>query len=321
MRSVTQDSPVQFSTALVLPTLNAECYLPRLVPALKALSPAPDEILIIDSSSDDDTARALSVAGFHVHVIPRESFGHGRTRNLAVSMVRAQVVMFMTQDVMPHDPGLVEAVIRAFASDQHTAHVFVRQIPHDDATPTAQFSRHFNYPSSAFKRSLDDVQRVGVRAFFTSNACAAYRRDVFNAVGGFDEHVPVSEDTLLAARILQAGYNLQYVSDASVKHSHNYTMTQEFKRYFDIGAAHVAAPWYDAMASNVSNEGQRYVALELRYLLSKRVPHLIPVAFMRNCLRWLGYNAGRMNKRIPMTWRRMMAMSPHHWSPDRGEGI
>lgn len=51
------------------------------------------------------------------------------------------------------------------------------------------------------------------------------------------------EDTIAAAMLLQGGKKIAYVSDAEAYHSHNYTVGQEFKRYFDIGVLHSTENW------------------------------------------------------------------------------
>jgi rhamnosyltransferase len=63
------------------------------------------------------------------------------------------------------------------------------------------------------------------------------------AVAGFPEKLILGEDMVVAARMLQAGWSVAYVSDAQVYHSHGYTIAQEFKRYFDIGVMHQDQAW------------------------------------------------------------------------------
>lgn len=298
--------------ALIVPTLNAERYLDDLLPALAALAPQPDEFLFIDSSSNDNTVERLRRAGYPVHVIPRSEFGHGKTRNLGASLVTADLLLFMTHDVLPHDPALIGEIKAAF-NDPDTGLLYVRQLPHDDATLAARFSRQFNYPDTCFTRNAVDIPAMGVKAFRSSNACAAYRRKQFFDAGGFPEDVPVSEDTLLAAHLLLQGTQLRYLASTSVKHSHNYNYKQEFQRYFDIGAAHAETPWYDRLAANVGNEGRRYVQEEIRYLNQAGKPYLLLDMFFRNAVRWLGYKMGRQHRAFPSAFSQKLAMSSHYW--------
>ena len=304
-------------TALIIPTLNAGSFLSVLLPALRNLSPQPDEVLFVDSSSDDDTVKKIVEAGFRAHVIPRKSFGHGKTRNFAASLVEADILIYLTQDVLPSDTRLIAEIVSAFG-DPLVAHVYVRQLPHNDATIAARFSRRFNYPAISLTTNFGDIEKLGIRAFRSSNACAAYRRTIFEQVGGFPENVPVSEDTFVAARMILAGASSRYLATTAVKHSHNYTFKQEFQRYFDIGAAHDLMPWYSQLASNVGNEGRRYLTDEFWFLVSLKRYDLLVDLFCRNGLRWLGYRIGRLNGFLPDKVCRKLAMSSHHWSLRKG---
>lgn len=78
-----------------------------------------------------------------------------------------------------------------------------------------------------------DVQTSGIRAYFFSNSCSAIRRDVFEQVGGFPIHTIMNEDMLFAAKLLNAGHRIAYVAESIGEHSHNYTLWQSLKRYFE----------------------------------------------------------------------------------------
>lgn len=45
----------------------------------------------------------------------------------------------------------------------------------------------------------------------------------------------LSKDTNVAAKMILVEYSIAYVAEAMVYHSHDYTILEEFKRYFDIG--------------------------------------------------------------------------------------
>lgn len=297
-------------TALLIPTLNAGWHLHRLIPAIQALDPAPDTVLVIDSASTDDTIEQARAIGFQVHQIERTEFGHGRTRNLAASLVNAEILIFMTQDALPCNPWLVRKLLAAF-TDPRVAHAFARQIPHEDANSSAQFARLFNYPPESYRRVLADVDNHGIRAFFTSNSCAAYRRSAFYEVGAFAENIPSNEDTVLLAQLLNAGYSSCYVASAVVAHSHNYTLSQEFTRYFDTGATHAMLPWFLKMASNVRGEGMRYLRGEIAFTIAKRKTTAVPSVLLHTGIKWLGYQCGRKHYWFPRFFKRRMSINHH----------
>lgn len=95
--------------------------------------------------------------------------------------------------------------------------------------------------------------RLGIKTYFCSNVCAAYKRDIFEQLGGFVNHTIFNEDMIYAAGVIQAGYAIAYAADAKVIHSHNYSGWQQFTRNFDLGVSHVQ---YPAVFDGVPPEGE-----------------------------------------------------------------
>src|ERR1700693_3044368 len=75
----------------------------------------PFEILVIDSGSSDGTLEAVrSRNAVRLHQIPNSSFGHGRTRNLAVELAKGEFVVFVTQDATPATTHWLADILRPF---------------------------------------------------------------------------------------------------------------------------------------------------------------------------------------------------------------
>ncbi len=201
-------------TALIIPTLNAVPHLAKLLPALTALSPQPDKVLFIDSTSTDGTQAAIEAAGFTVHVIPRAEFGHGKTRNLGARMCEGHdILIYLTQDAIPAGVDLVARMVEQF-KDTSVAVATGRQLPHEGANVAAAFARLHNYPPESHRTTAADIPVRGLKALFCSNSFAAYRASALAAVGGFPEHLPMGEDLAVTGRFLEAGYTSAYVAEA-----------------------------------------------------------------------------------------------------------
>jgi rhamnosyltransferase len=67
-------------------------------------------------------------------------------------------------------------------------------------------------------------------------ASSAIRRSVWDAMP-FDESIQYSEDIDWTWRARQKGYEIRYVPDAIVMHSHNYTGRQFYRRHYGEGRA------------------------------------------------------------------------------------
>ena len=80
--------------SLVIPTLNAGAYIEPLLKRLKEQTVPIDEIVIVDSSSEDDTvAKANKFDGVKVFSIKRKEFNHGGTRAFAFQQTSGDFVL------------------------------------------------------------------------------------------------------------------------------------------------------------------------------------------------------------------------------------
>src|SRR5262249_13879342 len=157
-------------------------------PSLLASVP-PERVLIVDSSSTDETVDLASAAGFQVHVIPQAAFNHGGTRQLAVNLSQgAEILVFLTQDVVLGGVGEIDKLLGVFG-DPKIGAAFGRQLPRPAATPIETHARLFNYPKQSSIRTWENREQFGIKAIFFSNSFAAYRRDALMSVGGFPQNV------------------------------------------------------------------------------------------------------------------------------------
>ena len=297
--------------AVIVPTLNAAVYWAQFERNLLACV-GPEHVLIFDSASSDNTSELAKSAGFRVYTTSRAEFNHGGTRQLAVELLSdVDFLVFLTQDAVLTCCDAIRVLLEPF-KDPCVAATFGRQLPRADATPIEAHARCFNYPAQSSERTLASRDRLGFKAIFISNSFAAYRRDALMAVGGFPRKVIFGEDTITAAKLLLSGWKVIYVAEASVYHSHSYTWTQDFKRYFDIGVLHAQERWLLEKFGNTGGEGGRFVRSELNYLWP-RYWWLVPSALIRTALKLAGYRLGRIENRLSLEWKRKLSMHPGFW--------
>lgn len=300
-------------TLLCIPTLNAGKQANLLLSALNMQTYTPDHVLIIDSSSDDESVSVFQAAGTHVHIIPRLEFNHGSTRQLAVKMFPdANIVIFLTQDAILAQPAALKNLIACF-QDEKVGAAYGRQLPRIGSNPIEAHARLFNYPSESKIKTMADASKLGIKTAFISNSFAAYRRTALMEVGGFPSNTILGEDTYVAAKMLLSGWKISYCANAAVYHSHNYSFIEEFKRYFDIGVFHAREKWIRRNFGQAEGEGMRYVRSELKYLWSKR-PVLIPSSLLRTILKFWGYKLGSVENYLPICLKRRISMHKHVWN-------
>jgi len=299
-------------TALVIPTLNAAAHLDELVPAIKAQKFQPARWVVVDSGSTDGTPDALAEAGAEMILIDKKDFDHGGTRQMVVDhLLNVEIVLFMTQDAVPADEEAFGRLVSVFDNDRVGA-AYGRQIPHLDAGPIGSHARIFNYPDESHMLTRDDIAVHGFKATMMSNSFSAYRRTALSAVGGFPSGTIFGEDALVAAKMLLSGWTKYYVADATVRHSHDYSLAEEFRRYFDVGVFHNREAWMRERFGTAEGEGMRFVLSELRYLLGHGA-YLVPSAVVRTGLKYLAYRLGLMEGRLPLALKTWLSMHKGFW--------
>lgn len=304
--------PLGYKVGLIVPTLNAGYLWRDWLDAFERQTLKPDCLLVIDSSSSDDTAELARAHGFDVQVIAKSEFNHGGTRQFGVNKLAAMdIVVFLTQDALLANDRAIERLVDAFA-DGRVGAAYGRQLPHCNAGPIAAHARFFNYPAVNQLRGFEDRARYGIKTAFISNSFAAYRRKALMQAGGFPSDTIMNEDTYVAGRMLVAGWKIAYCADAQVLHSHNYGFLDEFKRYFDIGVFHSYAAWLQQTFGGAVGEGRRFVLSELFYLV-KHAPWLIPSALLRTGLKWLGFKLGVLHQELPRVMRRRFSLHTAFW--------
>jgi len=297
--------------SVIILTLNASRYIGVLLESLKAQTRVPDEIIVIDSSSDDDTLEIASAYHVKTFKIPRNIFDHGGTRNHAMNISSGDIVIFMTQDITPYNESLIENLIRPLDNPLLAAS-FGRQVPRGDAKPTEKFSRLFNYPDTSVVKSMDSLKKKGIRTFFFSNVCSAIKKKEFREVGGFPEKAILNEDMILAARLIMKGYKVAYEPSAMVYHSHNPSLLKQFKRYFEIGISLSRERWITELVK-AEGKGYEYLKEEIRFLLKEKQTHWIPYACIEAALRYTGFRMGLAEKKLPKSLKKRMSTHKYFW--------
>jgi len=234
-----------------------------------------------------------NVKVFH---LSKKEFDHGATRRLGVSKSQADVFVMMTQDAVPQDEKLLENLVAGLKGEAVVA--YARQLAGEDSSVLEQFSRQFNYPAQSVVKSGKDLERLGIKTYFCSDVCAAYRRDIYDELGGFVKRTIFNEDMLYAAKAVGAGYAVAYQADAKVIHTHNYTCMQQFRRNFDLGVSQAKHPEVFAAVRSES-EGMRMVKTATKYLRENHMRRKIPYFYLQCAYKYAGYLLGKHYRRLP----------------------
>ena len=228
--------------AIILLTKNGAAYLEDTLDAIFAQeSQYGFEVLAVDSGSADGTRKILESRAVRVVEIPPGDFQHGRTRNLAASLVSPGVeyLVHLSQDATPL-PGWLDALIHAVATDSGVAGAFSRHLPRPDCDPllARRILEEWEQVGGETRlvKCLDgsaNLSRDGHALAHFSNTSSCLRRKVWQTIP-FPE-VDFAEDLAWAVRVLQSGYCLVYEPASAVLHSHSGSLSRLFKENIDSG--------------------------------------------------------------------------------------
>lgn len=244
--------------------------------------------------------------------IRQEEFNHGGTRHQGAEQSKAEILVYMTQDAIPANEYLIEELIKPLR-DTRVSAAYARQLPKPECKPIERFTCSFNYPDQSYVKTEKDLETMGIKTFFCSDVCAAYKKNVYESLGGFERNVIFNEDMIMAAKIIQSGSGVAYASKAKVFHSHSYGYVQQFKRNFDLAVSQADYPEIFLQVKS-ETEGIRLVKNTARYLIEKKKPWLIISLIMKSGFKYLGYRAGKKYKKLPAWLIRRCTMNPAYWA-------
>ena len=222
--------------SVIVPTLNAGRQIDTLLTRLEQQTRKPDEIIVVDSSSEDITQEMIKRhPEVKLIVIDRKNFNHGGTRDAMLRESTGDFVLFLTQDAMPSGNDYIAKIVAPFADDE-VALVYGRQLPRKDARPAEALVRKYSYGDESMVITKADIPSLGIKAFHST------------------------------------GWKIVYEANATVIHSHNFTFKQQYKRNYIQGVE--IAKHKDILGdASLSGEGFSLVKYTLGGLL--RQGHVI----------------------------------------------
>ncbi|TMD19321.1 MAG: glycosyltransferase family 2 protein, partial [Chloroflexi bacterium] len=201
------------SISVVIPTLNAGRAFGTVLHRIMGQGRTPLEIVCADSGSTDGTRHIVSQFALARFVEIAEPAGP-RSWNRAIKEVRGDVVVFLSQDVLPANGDWLSHLAAPF-DDPSVGGVYGRQEVALGGDPLSGFRLAQRYCREPHRRRIrvGDVISYKSLPFFIDNA--AVRRAVWRGIH-FNEHLPVGADRVWARQVVLASYTIAYAPDAVI---------------------------------------------------------------------------------------------------------
>lgn len=303
---------------VVIPTYKPGKKFSRLLKMLQRQTWPVGKIIVMNTEKSFWNEHGFEgIKNLEVHHLTKEEFDHGETRNRGMRFSRADIVVFMTDDAVPADEHLIEALVKAFEQrgpeGEAVIMAYARQLPDKDCPLAERYTRSFNYPEESCVKTRADLEQMGIKTFFASNVCCAYDREKFWFQGGFIRRTIFNEDMIFAGKaLLQDDYAVAYAAGARVIHSHNYNCRRQFKRNFDLAVSQADHPELFGCVRSES-EGIRLVKSTARFLIRRGKPWLVPGLVVKSGFKFLGYRAGKCYRLLPKWLILKLTMNREYW--------
>ena len=187
----------------------------------------------IVTNVNDNIEDILKELDCNYEIIEKEEFSHSLTREKTAKKCKADILVFITQDIIIESEYWLENLINGIENGECEA-AYSRQLCSNNTIE--KYIREKNYPSESYIKTQDDIEKIGINAFFFSDASSAIKREIFVELNGYDgKNFPTNEDMYFAHKLITNGYRIKYCAESEVIHSHKFTFKQLYKRYYDTG--------------------------------------------------------------------------------------
>lgn len=238
LHEVTPGSEEQPLVSVLIACYNHDRYIEECIESVQAQTYPNIELLVVDDGSRDKSVEVIErlQKKYGFDFIAQQNHGLPRTLNSMIARCRGTLITpFGSDDVML--PERIEKQVRHLQGKPEVG-ICAGNIEGID-----------EYGAPLAKQPRGAAERMDFAAAFMHRPPFAptllFRREALEAVGGFDEHIPL-EDLLIALKVAHAGYYIDTIEDVLVRyrmHSSNTSANKEFMvlnvlKTYDVFAEH-----------------------------------------------------------------------------------
>jgi glycosyltransferase involved in cell wall biosynthesis len=245
------------TVSIVIRALNEAAHLPALFEGIAAQTRQPEQVVLVDSGSTDESVAISQAAGADIVHIAPEDFSFGRALNVGCEAASGDVLVFVSAHVYPVDELWLERMIAPFETHDDVSLVYGRQTGDEDLTAFSEME--------IMRRWFPDKSDPDQDHPFCNNANCAVRASVWRDLP-YDELLTGLEDMAWAKRAQELGHRLWYEAGASIVHLHDEPFSKTVNRYRREAIAHKRIfghqkmSAFEALGLFLANTGRDYLA-------------------------------------------------------------
>jgi glycosyltransferase involved in cell wall biosynthesis len=268
--------PTGLSVSIIVPVYNGGEKFRLCLECLKNALPGPAEIIVVADGDTDGSWQLAQAFGCRVLRLPSPG-GPARARNVGARSAAGEILFFVDADVMVPSDALSH-VTTVFQREPYLAAIFGS---YDENPGEANFLSQYR---NLLHHYVHQTGREEASTFW--GACGAIRREIFLALGGFDEQYvqPSIEDIEFGHRLKTAGYRIRLCKALQVKHLKQWNLISMVRTDFFARAL----PWTALILRdrlfindlNISFSGRASVILVFLSLISLMLSFWQPLALV-----------------------------------------
>lgn len=272
---------------------------------------------ILTNTNDGLDKKIIDLEKASLKVIEAKDFSHSLTRETVAFECDTDIIVFITQDIKIIDEDWLYKFVNPIIEAKCEA-AFCRQIC--DNKSIERYTRISNYPEESRIVSSKDIDNLGIKTFFFSDAASAVSVKIYNELKGYDnKDLLTNEDMYFAYKLINNGYRIMYNSEARVIHAHDYKFKELFKRYFDQG---VFLKDHDYLLKHDANSSAKKLLIcvvkgALKEKNYKAILNIIP----NFAARYLGNKMGQNYKKFSLKTIKNLSSSKFYWERNFEEHI
>ena len=221
----TNNAEANVSVSIIIPAYQASNTITACLSALQEQDfQLPYEVIIVDDGSADNTIELAQKSCAHI-IQHGEKRGAAAARNSGVNMAKGDIICFTDADCMPKKDWLEQMILPFDDPEIVGAKGVYRTNQKELVARFVQIEYEDKY----------DLLRAQERINFIDTYSAAYRKEILQSNGGFDEQVFFVEDQELSFRLASRGYQMIFQPSAVVYHHHSDSIPSYLRKKFMIG--------------------------------------------------------------------------------------
>ena len=266
--------------SVIMRCKNSDWVIGQALTALHSQTFKDYELIIVDSGSTDKTLDIIKEFPHKLIKIKAQDYYPGAVLNMACEQAQGEIIVFQNSDTVPLISETLELLLKPF-EDENTAATFARQLPRSEAELWVRRDYAISFP--------DEENAPEWLPY--SLPLAAMRKEKWLEQPFYTDSW-ASEDTDWGYRAREKGWNVQYVKEAIVMHSHNYSFKQLYGRKYVEGEADA---WIygktPSFLSCLASWIKRSLSESLLYLRHLKLGGAIKAIF-RQRIAHIGYHEG-----------------------------